>query len=117
MEIKPIKAEGDYEAALCEIDQLWDAEPDTPEGDKLDILITLVEAWEDRHYPIDPPDPVEAILFMMDQNGLKRKDLEPYIGDRSRVSDVLTRKRPLSLSMIRRLNKGLNIPAEILIRE
>lgn len=91
------------------------AEQDTPAGDKLDVLIALVEAYEERHHPIEPPDPIEAILFRMDQMGLNRKDLEPYLGSRGRVSEVLTRKRPLTLTMIRRLWQGLHIPLESLI--
>ena len=117
MDIQPIRTEADYEAALLEVENLWNAEKGTPDGDKLDILIMLVEAWEDKHDPIGPPDPVEAIKFHMEQNGLVRKDLEPYLGPRQRVADVLNRKRPLSLKMIRNLNRGLGLPAEILIRE
>lgn len=117
MKIKPIKTEDDYGAALAEVEHLWGAEEGTPAGDKLDILITLVEKWEDLHYPIDPPDPVEAILFYMEQKGLTRKDLEPYLGQRSRVADVLNRKRPLSLQMIRNLHDHLGIPADILLRQ
>jgi len=92
------------------------ADPDTPEGDKLDVLITLVEAYEARHHPIAPPDPIEAILFRMEQSGLERKDLEPYIGHSGRVSEVLNHKRPLTLEMIRKLWKGLHIPLESLIQ-
>ena len=117
MEIKPIKSEEEYEAALAEIDTLLDAEEGSPEEERLELLSILVEAYEDIHYPIDPPDPIEAIKFHMEQNSLTRKDLEPYIGSRQRIADVLNRKRPLSLNMIRKLNKGLGIPAEILIRE
>ena len=116
MNIKPIKSEADYEAALKEIDRLFNAQLGTPEGDKLDVLLTLVDAWEDKHHPIDPPDPIEAIKFYMEQQGLSRKDLEPFIGQRQRVADVLNRKRPLSLEMIRKLHRGLGIPAEILIQ-
>jgi HTH-type transcriptional regulator/antitoxin HigA len=117
MEIKPIKTEEEYQAALAEIDTLLDVEEGSPEEERLELISILVEAYEDLHYPIDPPDPVEAIKFHMEQNGLTRKDLEPYIGPRQRIADVLNRKRPLSLSMIRKLHKGLGIPAEILIRE
>lgn len=117
MEIRPIKTENDYQAVLAEIDTLLEAAPGTPETDRLEVLSLLVEAWEEVHYPIEAPDPVEAILFYMEQNDLTRKDLEPFIGDRARVADVLTRKRPLSLSMIRRLHAGLGIPAEVLIKE
>jgi len=115
MDIKPIKSDSDYERALSRIDELMDAERDSPEGDELDVLTTLVEAYESRHFPIEPADPVDAILFRMEQHGLDRKDLEPYIGSRQRVSEVLNRKRGLSLEMIRRLHEGLQIPLENLI--
>ncbi|ABQ28079.1 helix-turn-helix domain-containing protein [Geotalea uraniireducens] len=116
MEIKPIKNEVDYEATLKEIEFLFDAAPDTPEGDRLEVLTTLVEAYEERHYSIPMPDPIEAILYHMDSRGLTRRDLEPYIGSRARVSEVLNRKRPLTMEMIRNLHKGLGIPAEVLIQ-
>lgn len=116
MDIKPIKAEADYEAALAEIAQLMDAEADTPEGDRLDLLTTLAEAWEAKHFPIDKPDPIEMIKHRMEAQGLTRRDLESMIGSRSRVSEVLSRRRPLSLNMIRRLNRDMNIPADILIQ-
>ena len=116
MEIRPIKTEQDYDAALAEVEALWGADADTPEGDKLDVLITLVEAYEAKHHPIAPPDPVEAILFRMEQAGLQRKDLEPYIGHSGRVSEVLNHKRPLTLEMIRKLWTGLHIPLESLIQ-
>jgi len=116
MDIRPIKTEQDYDAALAAIEQLWGAEADTPEGDKLDVLITLVEAYENKHYPIDPPDPIDAILFRMEQGGLDRKALEPFIGKSGRVSEVLNRKRPLSIDMIRNLWEGLHIPLESLTR-
>jgi HTH-type transcriptional regulator / antitoxin HigA len=115
MDIRPIKTETDYERALGEIEQLWGAAANTPKGDKLDILLTLVEAYEQAHYPIDPPDPVEAIKFRMEQLGLTRKDLEPYLGKRGRVAEVLNRQRKLSLNMIRRLHTHLHIPLESLI--
>jgi len=115
MDIRPIKTEADYEGALADIEQLWGAAENTPEGDTLDILVTLVEAYEETHYPIDPPDPVEAIKFRMEQMGLSRKDLEPYIGKRGRVAEVLNRQRSLSLNMIRRLHTHLHIPLESLI--
>jgi len=115
MEIKPIRTELEYRATLVRLGEIWDAEPGTPESDELDVLSVLVEAYEDEHYPMDPPDPIEAIKFRMEQMGLSRKDLEPYIGSRSRVSEVLTRKRRLSLDMIRNLNEKLGIPAEVLI--
>lgn len=117
MEIKPIKSKRDYRAALNEIDRLMDARRNSAEGDRLDVLATLVEAWEEKHWPINPPDPVEAILFAMEQRGLSRRDLEPFIGSRARVAEVLNHKRPLTLSMIRRLHDGLGIPAEALIGE
>ncbi|MDA8407347.1 MAG: transcriptional regulator [Deltaproteobacteria bacterium] len=117
MEIKPIKTEADYEATLSEIEKLWDSEPDTPESDRLDILVTLVEAYETKHYPIDPPDPVDAIKFRMDQMGLTDKDLGQYMGGRGRVTKILNRQLPLSLDMIRKLHKNLGIPAEVLISE
>jgi HTH-type transcriptional regulator/antitoxin HigA len=116
MDIKPIKTECDYNAALEEIERLMGAELNTPEGDKLDVLATLVEAYEEKHYPIDPPDPIEAILHHMESQGITRKDLEPYIGNRARVSEVLNRKRSLSINMIRNLHEGLGIAAEILIK-
>jgi|SRR3990172_3521563 len=115
MEIRPIKTEADYEAALKEIEGLFDSEPGTPEGDRMDILITLVEAYEDEHYDIPAPDPVEAIFYYMESRGLTRADLEPFIGSRARVSEILNRKRPLTLAMIQRLHQ-LGIPAEVLIK-
>jgi HTH-type transcriptional regulator/antitoxin HigA len=114
--IKPIKTDRDYQAALAQIEELMDARPGTQEGDTLDILATLVEKWEEEHYPIDPPHPVEAIRFAMEQQGLTRRDLEPFIGSRARVGEVLNRRRSLTLPMIRRLHEGLGIPAEVLIR-
>jgi len=116
MDIRPIKNEADYEAALEEIDRLMDADPDTPQGDRLDVLTTLVEAWEEKHHPIEDPDPIDAILHRMDALGLTREDLEPMIGSRARVSEVPLRRRPLTISMIRKLNKEMRIPAEVLIR-
>ena len=116
MEIRPIKTEADYETALAEIEALFEAEPGTLEGDRLEVLTTLVEAYEDAHYSIPSPDPIEAIRYYMESRGLVRRDLEPYIGSRARVSEILNRKRPLSLTMIRRLNKELGIPADVLIK-
>jgi len=116
MEIKPIKNETDYQAALDEIESLFDAAPDTPEGDRLEVLTTLVEAYEERHYSIPMPDPIEAIAYHMESRGLTRRDLEPFIGSRARVSEILNRKRPLTMEMIRNLHKGLGIPAEVLIQ-
>jgi HTH-type transcriptional regulator/antitoxin HigA len=115
MDIRPIKTEADYERTLADIERLWGAAENTPEGDTLDILLTLVEAYEKDHYPMDPPEPVEAIKFRMDQMGLSRKDLEPYIGARGRVAEVLNGQRKLSLTMIRRLHTHLHIPLESLI--
>ncbi|MBK1664263.1 transcriptional regulator [Rhodospirillum rubrum] len=115
-DLKPIRNEADYDAALAEVERLWGAAGGTPEGDRLDILATLIDAYETRHHPIDPPDPVEAITFRMEQQGLSRKDLEPLIGTRSRVAEVLNRRRTLSIDMIRRLHEQLGISAEVLIR-
>ena len=117
MNIKPIKCEADYDAALERVDSLMDAQPDSPEGDELDILVTLIEKYETQHYPIDPPNPVDAIRFRMDQYNLKDKDLIPYIGQSGRVSEVLSFKRKLTLSMIRKLHAGLKIPTESLIQD
>ena len=116
MEIKPIRTEADYEAALEEIGRLLGAAYGSPEGDKLDILVTLVEAYEEKHHPIPPPDPIEAILHHIESQGLSRCELEPYIGSRKRVSEILNRKRPLTLDMIRKLQSGLGISADILIQ-
>ena len=115
MDIRPIKTEQDYNHALARIEALMGAEPDSPEGDELDILATLIEAYEAKHHPIYPPDPVDAILFRMEQLGLTRKDLEPYFGGRGRVSEILNRKRGLSLDMICKLHTELHIPLESLI--
>lgn len=116
MDIKPIKTEADYRSALKMIESLMEAETGSPEGEKLDVLVTLAEAYEARHYPIDMPDPVEAIKFEMEQRNLTPKDLVPMIGKTNRVYEVLSHKRGLSLSMIRNLHRGLGIPAEVLIR-
>lgn len=118
MEIRPIHTEADYKRTLEEVSKLVasDPEPGTPEGDRLDVLTTLVQAYEAKHYFIDLPDPVEAIKFRMEQAGLTAKDLEPMIGRRNRVYEILNRKRPLTLPMIRRLHQQLGIPAESLIR-
>src|ERR1700720_4196207 len=112
-EVKPIRSKRDYEAALKEVERLWGARSGTRDGDRLDVLATLIDAYETAHYPIDPPDPIEAIRFRMDQQGLTRKDLEPLIGTRTRVAEVLNRKRSLSISMIRRLHKHLGISADV----
>ncbi len=116
MDIRPIKTEADYRAALKEIENLFDAVPNTPEGDRLDVLTTLVGVYEEQHYPIPAPDPVEAILYHMESRSLARRDLEPYIGNRARVSEILNRKRALSLRMIQQLHSGLGIPAEVLLQ-
>ena len=116
MDIQPIRTKRDYPRALKEIEQLMDAKRGTPEGDRLDVLVTLVEAWEAKHYPIDLPDPVEAIKYHMEQKGLEPRDLVRFIGSRNRVYEVLNRKRPLTLRMVWRLHHGLGIPAESLIR-
>lgn len=115
-ELKPIRTEADYELALAAVESLWGAKSGTPEGDRLDVLATLIDAYEAEHYPMDPPDPVEAIKFRMEQQGLSRKDLEPLIGTRTRVAEILNRKRGLSIGMIRRLHDRLGISAEVLIR-
>ena len=117
MDIKPIKINADYQAALKEIEMLMMAEPDTQEGEKLDVLVTLVEAYEQKHYPLDLPDPVEAIKFEMEQKGLTVKDLEPMIGKSNRVYEILNHKRSLTLKMIWRLHEQLGIPAESLIKQ
>jgi HTH-type transcriptional regulator/antitoxin HigA len=114
MEIRPIRNDPDYRAALEEIERLWDAEPGTAEGDHVEVLATLVEAYEASHHPIPPPDPIAAIEFMLEQKGLTRRDLEPAIGSRGRVSEVLNRKRPLTLPMVRALSALLQIPMEVL---
>ena len=116
MDIKPIKSKRDYQRSLKEIEDLMTAKRGTQEGDRLDFLVTLVEAWEEKFYPLDLPDPIEAIRYHMEQNGLVPQDLVPFIGKRNRVYDVLNRKRPLTLKMIRRLHNGLGIPAESLIK-
>ncbi|HUO00795.1 MAG TPA: helix-turn-helix domain-containing protein [Bradyrhizobium sp.] len=115
-ELKPIRTKADYKKALREVERLWGAKSGTPEGDRLDVLATLIDAFEAEHYPMEPPDPVEAIKFRMEQQGLSRKDLEPLIGTRTRVAEVLNRKRGLSIGMIRRLHDRLGISAEVLIR-
>ncbi len=117
MNIKPIKNNRDYREALKEIDGLMDARSNTPEGNHVDVLVTLVEAWETKQWPIDSPHPVGGFLFAMEQRGLSRRDLEPFIGSRARVAEVLNHKRSLTLPMIRRLHDGLGIPAEVLMGE
>jgi len=115
-ELKPIRTEADYEEALTEVERLWGAKSGTPDGDRLDVLATLIDVYETKHYPMDPPDPIEAIRFRMEQQGLTRKDLEPLIGARGRVAEVMNRKRSLSIDMIRQLHDKLGISAEVLIR-
>src|SRR3954471_17577113 len=115
-EVRPIRTKRDYEAALREVERLWGAKTGTSSGDRLDVLATLIDAYEAEHFPMDPPDPIEAIKFRMEQQGLTRKDLEPLIGTRTRVAEVLNRRRALSIGMIRRLHEVLGISAEVLIR-
>jgi HTH-type transcriptional regulator/antitoxin HigA len=115
-DVKPIRTRKDHEAALKKIERLWGAKAGTPEGDRLDLLATLVDAYEAAQFPIDPPDPIEAIKFRMEQQGLTRKDLEPLIGTRTRVAEVLNGRRNLSIATIRRLHQRLGISAEVLIR-
>ena len=116
MEIRPIRTETDYQAALKEVEELFDALPHTPEYDRLDLLSTLVDAYESVHHPIEAPDPIEAILYYLDTRGLSPRDLEPCIGSRASVSEVLSRQRLLTLDMIRKLNQTLGISAEVLIQ-
>ena len=116
MNIRPVNSEQAYDEAIERIEALWGAESDTPEGDELDVLLTLVRVYEKENHPVPPPTPIEAIRFVMDQRGMKQADLVPYIGSRSKVSEILRGKRTLSLSMIRSLHTHLNIPAEILIK-
>jgi HTH-type transcriptional regulator / antitoxin HigA len=115
-DLRPIRTESDYEKALAEVERLWGARAGTPEGDRLDIIATLIDVYETEHYPMDPPDPIEAIKFRMEQQGLTRKDLEEILGSRTRVAEVLNRRRGLSINMIRRLHAQLGIAAEVLIR-
>jgi HTH-type transcriptional regulator/antitoxin HigA len=116
MDIKPIRTKTDYRAALKEVENLMGAKANTPEGEKLDVIVTLIEAYERKHYPLDLPDPVEAIKFEMDQRGLSVKDLEKTIGRPNRVYEILGHRRPLTLQMIQRLHSKLGIPAESLIK-
>ena len=116
MEISPIRTQRDYRQALKEVETLMEARRNTPEGDRLDVLVTLIEAWDGKHYPMDLPDPIEAIKYHMEQRGLSPRDLVPFIGSRNRVHEVLNRKRSLTLKMISRLHEGLGIPAESLIK-
>jgi len=116
MQIRPIKTKADHRAALKEIERLMDARPGTPAGDRLEVLTTLVEHYESQHEQIEPPDPIDALVYHMDSRGLKRRDLEPYLGSRARVAEVLNRRRSLTIEMIRKLHAGLGISAEVLIR-
>ena len=116
IELKPIRTPVDYDRALDALGQLWTAEANSPESDQLDVLATLIDAYEAQHFPMDPPDPIEAIKFRMEQQGLTRKDLEDVIGTRTRIAEVFGRKRDLSIGLIRRLHERFGIPAEILIR-
>ncbi len=117
VEVRPIRTERDYEAALAEIEGLMSAKPGTSEGDRLDVLATLVEAYETEHHAIEAPDPIALIQFAMEQRGLDRSDLQPMLGGRGRVSEIITRKRPLTLDMIRRLQSELGLPADALVRQ
>ena len=114
--LKPIKTDAAYRDALAEVERLYDAAPDTSEGDRLEVLVTLIQVYEAKHYQIPLPDPIAAIEYYMESRGLTRRDLEPYIGSRGRISEVLRRRRPLTVDMIRRLHSGLGIPAEVLIQ-
>jgi HTH-type transcriptional regulator / antitoxin HigA len=116
MNIRPIHTEEDYEKALARIDEILNAAPNTSEFDELDVLSSLVELYEKENFPVDPPDPIEAIKVRMEDLGLTRKDLESFIGSRSHVSEILNRQRPLSISMIRSLSKHLGIPGDVLIQ-
>src|SRR5687768_10469574 len=117
MNIKLIKTEEDYQLALQRLEQIFDAEPDTQDGDELEVLSFLIDSYENEHFPIEAPDPIEAVKFRMEQLGMKQKDLAEVMGFKSRVSEVLNRKRKLTLEMIRRLHKTLNIPTNVLIQE
>ena len=115
-DIKPIRSEQDYADAMAEAERLWGSPLGTPEGERLDVLATLIDAYEAKSFPMDMPDPVEALKFRMEQQGLTKKDLEPMLGPRSHVSEVLSRKRGLSIAMIRKVHSVLGIPAEVLIQ-
>ena len=115
-EVRPIRCEEDHAAALAEVERLWGSAVGTPEGDRLDVLATLIDAYETEHHPMDPPDPIDAIQFRMEQQGLTRRDLEAIIGTRTRIAEVLNRKRGLSIAMIRRIHDRLGISADVLIR-
>lgn len=115
-DVKPIRSEADYEVALAEVERLWGAKTGTAKGDRLDVLATLIDVYESEHFPMDPPDPIEAIKFRMEQQNLTRKDLEGIVGSRTRIAEVLNRRRGLSIGMIRRLHEKLGISTDILIR-
>ena len=117
MKLKPIRTEEDYDKAIARLEKIFDSEPGTKDGDELEILAMLIEDYEDKHYPIGPPDPIEAIKFRMDQMGLRQKDLGEILGHKSRASEILNRKRKLTLSMIRTLNEKLNISTAVLVQE
>jgi len=117
MELKPIRTKAEYKAALREIEALFDAPGKAREADRLEVLAMLVEKYEGQHYPIPAPDPIDFLNYAMETRGLTRKDLEPYIGSRGRVAEVLNRARPLTLSMIRRLSEGLKLPTDVLIAD
>ena len=116
MQIRPIKTKADHRAALKEIERLMDAKPGTPAGDRLEVLTTLVDRYESEHDAIEPPDPIDALLYHMETRGLTRRDLEPFLGSRARVAEVLNRRRALTIEMIRRLHEGLGMSADVLIR-
>ncbi len=115
MDIRPIKTEQDYHTAISKIEELWGAKKDTLKGDELDLMVTLVESYEMKHYPIAPPDPIDAIKFRMEQMGMTNLDMVQYLGSQSRVSEILNKKRKLTLRMVKSLYKGLKIPAEVLL--
>ena len=117
MDFRPIKTEKDYKQALARLDELFDAEPGTPTGDELEIWALLIEDYEAKNYPIDPPDPIEAIKFRMEQMGMNQNDLAQIIGHKSRASEILSKKRKLTLKMIRVINKSMDIPADVLVQE
>lgn len=116
MQIRPIKNKADHRAALKEIERLMEAKPGTAAGDRLEVLVTLVDRYESEHEPVEPPDPIEALIYHMESRGLSRRDLEPFLGSRARVAEVLNRRRALTIEMIRKLHDGLGISAEVLIR-
>ena len=116
MQIRPIKTKADHRAALKEVERLMDAKPGTTAGDRLEVLTTLIDRYESEHEPIEPPDPIEALLYHMESRGLTRRDLEPYLGSRARVAEILNRRRSLTIDMIRKLHEGLGISADVLIR-